>query len=106
MTSLPCESGSEGRLGIAEHNPPSRDFHRRPGSLHKPEGTLPTHNLAGAGMRGSTEPGGLVLIVEDNRNTSEMVGEYMAGRGLELTYASVVLDGNLPAAANPSHTHQ
>jgi hypothetical protein len=27
-------------------------------------------------MRASQEPAGLVLIVEDNRNISEMVGEY------------------------------
>src|SRR3546814_6288736 len=100
MTSLPCESGSEGRLGIAEHNPPSRDFHRRPGSLHKPEGTLPTHNLDGAGMRGSTEQGGLVLILEDNRNTSEMVGEYLEGRGFEVGYASDGLDGYRLTASN------
>src|SRR3546814_461836 len=78
----------------------SRDFHRRPGSLHKPEDTLPTHNLAGAGMRGSTEPGGLVLIVEDNRNISEMVGEYLEGRGFEVDYASDGLDGYRLAAEN------
>src|SRR3546814_727482 len=70
------------------------------GSLHKPEGTLPTHNLAGAGMRGSTEPGGLVLIVEDNRNISEMVGEYLEGRGFEVDYASDGLDGYRLAAEN------
>ena len=28
-------------------------------------------------MRASQEPSGLVLIVEDNRNISEMVGEYL-----------------------------
>src|SRR3546814_7436197 len=64
------------------------------------EGTLPTHNLAGAGMRGSTEPGGLVLIVEDNRNISEMVGEYLEGRGFEVDYASDGLDGYRLAAEN------
>src|SRR3546814_15964690 len=49
-------------------------------------------------MRGSTEPGGLVLIVEDNRNISEMVGEYLEGRGFEVDYASDGLDGyRLPA---------
>ena len=34
-------------------------------------------------MQGSgTRDGGLVLIVEDNRNISEMVGEYLEGRGV------------------------
>ena len=39
-------------------------------------------------MRGSQEPGGLVLIVEDNRNISEMVGEYLESRGFEVDYAA------------------
>src|SRR5690606_41091580 len=60
----------------AKPRPSSRDFHPRPGSLHKPEDPRRT-TTPGAGMRGSTEPGGLVLIVEDNRNISEMVGEYL-----------------------------
>src|SRR3546814_20662742 len=51
-------------------------------------------------MRGSTEPGGLVLIVEDNRNISEMVGEYLEGRGFEVDYASDGLDGYRLAAEN------
>src|SRR3546814_18298506 len=51
-------------------------------------------------MRGSTEPGGLVLIVEDNRNISEMVGEYLEGRGFEVDYASDGLDGSRLAAEN------
>src|SRR3546814_2670582 len=51
-------------------------------------------------MRGSTEPGGLVLIVEDNRNISEMVGEYLEGRGFEVDYASGGLDGYRLAAEN------
>ena len=29
------------------------------------------------------EQAGLVLIVEDNRNISEMVGEYLESRGFE-----------------------
>ena len=32
-------------------------------------------------MRSNEEPAGLVLIVEDNRNISEMVGEFLEGRG-------------------------
>src|SRR3546814_12963824 len=51
-------------------------------------------------MRGSTEPVGLVLIVEDNRNISEMVGEYLEGRGFEVDYASDGLDGYRLAADN------
>src|SRR3546814_20385231 len=51
-------------------------------------------------MRGSTEPGGLVLIVEDNRNISEMVGEYLEVRGFEADYASDGLDGYRLAAEN------
>ena len=35
----------------------------------------------GANARSGQEPSGLVLIVEDNRNISEMVGEYLEGRG-------------------------
>ena len=35
----------------------------------------------------STRDGGLVLIVEDNRNISEMVGEYLEGRGFEVDLA-------------------
>ena len=41
----------------------------------------------------NTKDGGLVLIVEDNRNISEMVGEYLEGRGFEVDYAQDGLDG-------------
>lgn len=47
------------------------------------------------------EQAGLVLIVEDNRNISEMVGEYLEGRGFEVDYASDGLDGYRLAASNP-----
>ena len=40
-----------------------------------------------------TRDGGLVLIVEDNRNISEMVGEYLESRGFEVDYAADGLDG-------------
>ena len=48
----------------------------------------------------SEEPAGLVLIVEDNRNISEMVGEFLEGRGFEVDYASDGLDGYRLAAEN------
>jgi DNA-binding response OmpR family regulator len=51
-------------------------------------------------MRGSQEPGGLILIVEDNRNISEMVGEYLEGRGFEVDYAADGLDGYRLASEN------
>ena len=51
-------------------------------------------------MRSNEEPAGLVLIVEDNRNISEMVGEYLEGRGFEVDYASDGLDGYRLAAEN------
>ncbi len=51
-------------------------------------------------MRATQEPGGLVLIVEDNRNISEMVGEYLEGRGFEVDYAADGLDGYRLAAEN------
>ncbi|MBV2208840.1 MAG: response regulator transcription factor [Thermomonas sp.] len=46
------------------------------------------------------EQAGLVLIVEDNRNISEMVGEYLEGRGFEIDYAMDGLDGYRLAAEN------
>ena len=46
------------------------------------------------------EQAGLVLIVEDNRNISEMVGEYLESRGFEVDYASDGLDGYRLAAEN------
>ena len=54
----------------------------------------------GATMRSAQEPSGLVLIVEDNRNISEMVGEYLEGRGFEVDFAADGLDGYRLAAEN------
>ena len=51
-------------------------------------------------MRSAQEPSGLVLIVEDNRNISEMVGEYLEGRGFEVDFAADGLDGYRLAAEN------
>lgn len=51
-------------------------------------------------MRHSQETAGLVLVVEDNRNISEMVGEYLEGRGFEVDYASDGLDGYRLATEN------
>ena len=50
-------------------------------------------------MQGGRD-GGLVLIVEDNRNISEMVGEYLESRGFEVDYASDGVDGYRLAAEN------
>ena len=44
-------------------------------------------------MRSRDEPAGLILLVEDNRNISEMVGEYLEGRGFGVDYANDGLDG-------------
>ena len=41
-----------------------------------------------------------ILIVEDNRNISEMVGEFLEGRGFEVDYASDGLDGYRLASEN------
>jgi DNA-binding response OmpR family regulator len=46
------------------------------------------------------EHAGLILIVEDNRNISEMVGEYLEGRGFEVDFAADGLDGYRLAAEN------
>ncbi len=51
------------------------------------------------GMRENGQAG-LVLIVEDNRNISEMVGEYLEDRGFEVDYAMDGLDGYRLAAEN------
>ena len=51
-------------------------------------------------MREGQEPGGLVLIVEDNRNISEMVGEYLESRGFEVDFAADGLDGYRLAVEN------
>ncbi|PJK08422.1 DNA-binding response regulator [Lysobacteraceae bacterium NML95-0200] len=44
--------------------------------------------------------GGLVLVIEDNRNLSEMIGEYLEGKGFEVDYAADGLDGYRLAAEN------
>ena len=44
-------------------------------------------------MRNRDEPAGLILVVEDNRNISEMVGEYLESRGFGVDYASDGVDG-------------
>ncbi|WP_240099841.1 response regulator transcription factor [Thermomonas flagellata] len=46
------------------------------------------------------EQAGLVLIVEDNRNISEMVGEYLESRGFEVDYAGDGMDGYRLACEN------
>ena len=51
-------------------------------------------------MRQTKETSGLVLVVEDNRNISEMIGEYLEGRGFEVDYACDGLDGYRLAAEN------
>lgn len=48
----------------------------------------------------SGQDGGLVLIVEDNRNISEMVGEYLESRGFEVDFAQDGLDGYRLACEN------
>ena len=42
-------------------------------------------------MRQTKETSGLVLVVEDNRNISEMIGEYLEGRGFERRAGNVRL---------------
>ena len=54
-------------------------------------------------MRNNQEPSGLVLIIEDNRNISEMVGEYLESKGFEVDYAGDGLDGYRLAAENISN---
>ncbi len=61
-------------------------------SLHKTE-------AKGTYMQ-NTQDGGLVLIIEDNRNISEMVGEYLESKGFEVDFASDGLDGYRLAAEN------
>src|SRR5207342_92925 len=39
------------------------------------------------------EPSGLVLLVEDNRSLSEMVGEYLESKGFGVDFASDGMDG-------------
>ncbi|MGY0505958.1 response regulator transcription factor [Luteimonas sp. e5] len=51
-------------------------------------------------MRNPQENSGLVLIIEDNRNISEMVGEYLETKGFEIDYAADGLDGFRLASEN------
>lgn len=44
-------------------------------------------------MKTREDHAGLVLLIEDNRNISEMVGEYLARRGFSVDYARDGLDG-------------
>ncbi len=46
------------------------------------------------------EQAGLILIIEDNRNISEMVGEYLESRGFEVDYAVDGVDGYRLASEN------
>jgi hypothetical protein len=71
----------------------SHRVHRRSGMFHKAE-------VRGNHMRQTKETSGLVLVVEDNRNISEMIGEYLEGRGFEVDYAQDGLDGYRLAAEN------
>jgi DNA-binding response OmpR family regulator len=77
----------------ADNRASSRVIHSLEGTFHKAEDK-------GKSMRASQEPAGLVLIVEDNRNISEMVGEYLESRGFEVDYASDGLDGYRLASEN------
>ena len=43
---------------------------------------------------------GLILLVEDNRNLSEMVGEYLESKGFGVDYAADGMDGYRLAAEN------
>lgn len=51
-------------------------------------------------MRSREEPAGLILLIEDNRNISEMVGEYLEGHGFGVDYAADGLDGFRLASEN------
>jgi len=46
------------------------------------------------------DPSGLILLVEDNRNLSEMVGEYLESKGFGVDYAGDGVDGYRLAADN------
>jgi len=46
------------------------------------------------------EPAGLVLLVEDNRNLSEMVGEYLESKGFGVDFARDGVDGLRLASEN------
>lgn len=49
---------------------------------------------------GARESSGMVLVVEDNRNISEMVGEYLESKGFEVDYAGDGMDGLRLATEN------
>ncbi len=51
-------------------------------------------------MRSREESAGLVLLVEDNRNISEMVGEYLERRGFGVDYAPDGAEGYRLASEN------
>ncbi len=51
-------------------------------------------------MKMRDEPAGLILLVEDNRNISEMVGEYLERRGFGVDYAGDGIDGLRLASEN------
>jgi DNA-binding response OmpR family regulator len=46
------------------------------------------------------DPAGLILVVEDNRNLSEMMGEYLEARGFSVDYAGDGHDGYRLAVDN------
>jgi DNA-binding response OmpR family regulator len=46
------------------------------------------------------ESSGMVLVVEDNRNISEMIGEYLESKGFEVDYATDGIDGYRLATEN------
>ncbi len=51
-------------------------------------------------MKSREESAGLVLLIEDNRNISEMVGEYLERRGFGVDYAADGADGYRLAGEN------
>jgi DNA-binding response OmpR family regulator len=75
--------------------PPSRSIHPDPVTFVK----LKVQSGDG-NMRQLKESSGLVLVVEDNRNISEMVGEYLESRGFEVDYANDGVDGYRLAVEN------
>jgi DNA-binding response OmpR family regulator len=51
-------------------------------------------------MKSREESAGLILLIEDNRNISEMVGEYLERKGFGVDYASDGADGLRLAVEN------
>jgi len=51
-------------------------------------------------MKSREESSGLILLIEDNRNISEMVGEYLERKGFGVDYASDGADGLRLAVEN------